>query len=72
MSPGSTMETTSRDSRWANPRFAATILSYASDHETGFPCPITGSPRQGDLSHLCEVYDCARKGGLSPRSEEHL
>jgi hypothetical protein len=37
-----------------------------------FLCPITGYPCQGDLSYLCEDYGCARKGGLSPRSEENL
>jgi hypothetical protein len=35
-------------------------------------CPITGYPCQGDLSYLCEDYGCARKAGLSPRSEENL
>ena len=35
-------------------------------------CPITGYPCEGDLSHLCEDYGCARKGGLSPRSDENL
>jgi hypothetical protein len=35
-------------------------------------CPITGYPCEGDLSHLCEDYGCARKGGLSPHSEENL
>jgi hypothetical protein len=37
-----------------------------------FPCPITGCPCEGDLSYLCEDYGCARKGGLSPRSEENF
>jgi hypothetical protein len=37
-----------------------------------FPCPITSYPCEGDLSHLCEEYGCARKGGLSPRSNENL
>jgi hypothetical protein len=36
-----------------------------------FLCPITNYPCEGDLSHLCEEYGCARKGGLSPRSEEN-
>jgi len=36
------------------------------------PCPLTGYPCQGDLSYLCEDYGCARKGGLSPRSEENF
>jgi hypothetical protein len=35
-------------------------------------CPITAYPCEGDLSHLCEEYGCARKGGQSPRSEENL
>ena len=35
-------------------------------------CPITGHPCEGDLSYLCEDYGCARKGGLSPRSDENL
>jgi hypothetical protein len=34
-------------------------------------CPITGYPCEGDLSYLCEDYGCARKGGLSPRSDEN-
>jgi hypothetical protein len=37
-----------------------------------FPCPVTGHPCEGDLSYLCEDYGCARKGGLSPRSDENL
>jgi hypothetical protein len=37
-----------------------------------FRCPITGYPCEGDLSYLCEDYGCARKGGLSPRSDENL
>jgi hypothetical protein len=36
-----------------------------------FLCPITGRPCEGDLSHLCEDYGCARKGGLSPHSDEN-
>jgi hypothetical protein len=35
-------------------------------------CPITGYPCEGDLSHLCEGYGCARKGGLSPHSDENF
>ena len=35
-------------------------------------CPITGYPCEGDLSHLCEDYGCARKGGLSPHSHENF
>jgi len=37
-----------------------------------FRCPITGRPCEGDLSHLCKDYGCARKGGLSPHSEENV
>jgi hypothetical protein len=43
-----------------------------NDNRPLFPCPITGYPCEGDLSYLCEDYGCARKGGLSPRSEENL
>jgi hypothetical protein len=35
-------------------------------------CPITGYWCEGDLSHLCEDFGCARKGGLSPRSDENF
>ena len=42
-----------------------------NDSEPLFLCPITGYPCEGDLSPLCEDYGCARKGGLSPRSEEN-
>ena len=37
-----------------------------------FICPITAYSCEGDLSHLCEQYGCACKGGLSPHSEENL
>ena len=36
-----------------------------------FRCPITNHPCEGDLSYLCEDYGCARKGGLSPHSDEN-
>jgi len=35
-------------------------------------CPITGYPCEGDLSYLCQDYGCARKGGLSPHSNENF
>lgn len=35
-------------------------------------CPITGCLCEGDLSYLCDDYGCARKGGLSPNSDENL
>jgi len=42
------------------------------DHsEPRLVCPMTAYPCEGDLSHLCEEYGCARKGGLSPHSEEN-
>jgi hypothetical protein len=43
-----------------------------NDSEPQFLCPITAYPCEGDLSHRCEEYGCARKGGLSPHSEENL
>jgi hypothetical protein len=41
-------------------------------NELPFLCPITGYPCEGDLSYLCPDYGCARKGGLSPRSDENF
>jgi hypothetical protein len=35
-------------------------------------CPITRRPCEGDLAYLCPEYGCARKGGLSPRSNENF
>jgi hypothetical protein len=37
-----------------------------------FLCPITGRLYEGDLAYLCEDYGCARKGGLSPHSNENF
>ena len=34
-------------------------------------CPITGDQCEGNLSYLCGDYGCARKGGLSPNSNEN-
>jgi len=45
-----------------------------SDHDENEPeitCPITASPCEGDLAYLCTDYGCARKGGLSPHSQEN-
>jgi hypothetical protein len=53
----------------SNPWFLAAAFSAS---ERPVCCPITGHPCEGDLSHLCEDYGCARKGGLSPRSDENL
>jgi len=52
------------------------LRRYASmnDHdenELGITCPITASPCEGDLAYLCTDYGCARKGGLSPHSQEN-
>jgi hypothetical protein len=47
----------------------------AASHDAGkalLRCPITGHSCEGDLSHLCEDYGCARKGGLSPHSAENF
>jgi hypothetical protein len=46
--------------------------SPISDNNDSEPiyCPITGEQCEGDLSYLCEDYGCARKGGLSPNSNE--
>jgi hypothetical protein len=47
-----------------------TMTNHEVD-ELQLTCPITGRPCKGDLSYLCEDYGCARKGGLSPKSEEN-
>jgi hypothetical protein len=52
----------------------AVIQRQAADYSDSKPlflCPITGFACDGDLSYLCEDYGCARKAGLSPRSEEN-
>ena len=54
------------------PKNAWLCLSGHNHNESPFTCAITGHPCEGDLSHLCEEYGCARKGGLSPRSDENL
>jgi len=54
------------------PENAWLFLSGHNHNGSPFRCPITGHPCEGDLSHLCEEYGCARKGGLSPRSDENL
>lgn len=54
---------------WANLWFFTAALA---ESKAPIRCPITGYPCEGDLSHLCEDYGCARKGGLSPCSDENL
>ena len=47
-------------------------ISPGSDNDSEpIYCPITGDRCEGDLSYLCEDYGCARKGGLSPNSNEN-
>jgi hypothetical protein len=46
--------------------------SSANYGTTLFICPLTSRPCEGDLAYLCEDYGCARKGGLSPHSDENL
>jgi len=53
---------------WDNPWFFAAGKAAVGPSPR---CPITGYPCEGDLSHLCGDYGCARKGGLSPRSDEN-
>jgi len=55
----------------ASPNVHHRSATYNTDAPL-FLCPITGYPCEGDLSYLCEDYGCARKGGLSPRSDENL
>jgi hypothetical protein len=58
-----------KESLWENPWFFA-ALKQSGDPPAN--CQITGFPCEGDLSYLCEDYGCARKAGLSPRSEENF
>ena len=46
--------------------------STAFNGAASIRCPITGYPCEGNLSYLCEDYGCARKGGLSPHSDENF
>ena len=57
---------------WENPRFWASVSDWSQRSQSRLSCPITGYACEGNLSHLCEDYGCARKGGLSPHSEENL
>ena len=50
----------------------ASVPDRSQLSQAQFSCPITGYACEGDLSHLCEDYGCARKGGLSPHSDENL
>ncbi|HTL64780.1 MAG TPA: hypothetical protein VL305_07260 [Pseudolabrys sp.] len=58
-------------SLWEDPWFFAAVAP-SDGQEPRELCPVTGYPCEGDLSYLCEEYGCARKGGLSPRSEENF
>ncbi|MFY9785635.1 MAG: hypothetical protein WA445_27665 [Pseudolabrys sp.] len=58
-----------KETLWDNPWF---FVTPKQSSEPPVNCPITGFPCEGDLSYLCEDYGCARKGGLSPRSEENF
>ena len=57
---------------WQNARFLASVSDRLQRSQSQPLCPITGYACEGDLSHLCEDYGCARKGGLSPHSDENL
>jgi hypothetical protein len=59
-----------RPTKTINPAFGRRSVRY-NGSAPRFLCPITAHPCEGDLSHLCEDYGCARKGGLSPRSDEN-
>jgi hypothetical protein len=47
-------------------------LTSCNTADFNFFCPITGCTCEGDLAYLCEEYGCARKGGLSPHSDENF
>jgi hypothetical protein len=55
-----------------NPKRGVAAPSNDNKSASLFFCPITGYPCEGDLSYLCQGYGCARKGGLSPWSDENI
>ena len=59
-------------SKAERPAAAASDGAAIREYAALLVCPITGHPCEGDLSYLCDDYGCARKGGLSPRSEENF
>ena len=65
------MEAVVGKSLWEDPWFCAATVP-ADGNEQGELCPVTGYACEGDLSYLCKEYGCARKGGLSPHSEENF
>ena len=58
-------------SLWEDPWFFAAVAPGDGQEQCEL-CPVTGYVCEGDLSYLCEEFGCARKGGLSPRSEENF
>jgi len=56
----------------SGPELSAAVLSAGRDGASSVVCPITARMCVGDLSHLCKDYGCARKGGLSPNSNENF
>ena len=55
-----------------NVRYRASVSHRLQHSGSQLLCPITGCACEGDLAYLCEDYGCARKGGLSPHSDENL
>jgi len=50
----------------------AALKPQTHDGAPPLRCPVTGRRCDGDLSHLCEDFGCARKAGLSPHSHENF
>jgi hypothetical protein len=55
-----------------NAGYCASVSHQLQHSRFQFLCPITGCTCEGDLAYLCEEYGCARKGGLSPHSDENF
>jgi hypothetical protein len=70
------MERTMSDTSVILDKFTAllgkAVVDKLKEERSQMRCPITGAACEGDLSHLCQEYGCARKGGLSPRSNENF
>jgi hypothetical protein len=57
--------------KMTNPDVHESLTTYNARGRL-FLCPITGRPCKGDRAYLCPEYGCARKGGLSPQSDENF
>jgi hypothetical protein len=65
------MEAVLKRKVWEDPLLLAAALSDFSDKKPPPLCPISGNACDSDFSHLCEDWDCVRKGSLSAVMRGH-